>query len=421
MSTEWLECIGCHARYPVDQIRYSCDCGDLLSVERPKEALSALTPAHFDSRLGRREPLAQSGVWRFREGVLNLPDAQIVTHPEGGTHLYRRPMLSEWAGLENLYFKHEGENPTGSFKDRGMTVAVTQAMRLKAPAVACASTGNTSSSLAAYAAQAKQRGIVLIPSGKISVAKMSQALAYGARCLQVAGDFDVAMSLVRQVCDALGIYLVNSVNPFRIEGQKTIAWELLQDLMWQPPDWIVLPAGNLGNTSAVGKALREAFEAGWIRRLPKIAAVQAATANPFFQSYRDGFATRPKVKAETVATAIRIGNPVSFEKAKSAILYTHGVVAQVTDDEILLAKREIDRAGLGCEPASACSLAGAKKLRSEGTISEGEQVVCVLTGHLLKDPDAVLLPAPGLDDPRSQIIEVGATLAEVKKVLEEWL
>ncbi len=421
MSAEWLECIGCHARYPVDQIRYGCDCGNLLSVERPKETLSALTPAQFDARLGRREPLAQSGVWRFREGVLTVPDAQIVTHPEGGTHLYQRPVLTEWAGVDDLHFKHEGENPTGSFKDRGMTVAVTQAVRLGAAAVACASTGNTSSSLAAYAAQSKQRGIVLIPAGKISLAKMSQALAYGARCLQVAADFDVAMSLVRQVCDALGIYLVNSVNPFRIEGQKTIAWELLQDLAWNPPDWIVLPAGNLGNTSAVGKALREAFEAGWIPRMPKIAAVQAATANPFFQSYRDGFATRPKVKAETIATAIRIGNPVSFEKAKSAILYTRGVVAQVTDDEILLAKREIDRAGLGCEPASACSLAGAKKLRSEGTIQAGERVVCVLTGHLLKDPDAVLLPAPGLDDPRSQIIEVGATLAEVKKVLEQWL
>jgi threonine synthase len=421
VSAEWLECIACHARYPIDQIRYGCDCGNLLSVERPKEALSALTPGQFDARLGRREPLAQSGVWRFREGVLAVSDAQIVTHPEGGTHLYQRPVLTEWAGIDNLHFKHEGENPTGSFKDRGMTVAVTQAVRLGAAAVACASTGNTSSSLAAYAAQAKQRGIVLIPAGKISLAKMAQALAYGARCLQVAGDFDVAMSLVRQVCDALGIYLVNSVNPFRIEGQKTIAWELLQDLAWDPPDWIVLPAGNLGNTSAVGKAVREAFEAGWIPRMPRIAAIQAATANPFFQSYRDGFATRPKVKAETIATAIRIGNPVSFEKAKSAILYTRGVVAQVTDDEILLAKREIDRAGLGCEPASACSLAGAKKLRSDGTIQAGERVVCVLTGHLLKDPDAVLLPAPGLDDPRSQIIEVGATLAEVKKVLEEWL
>ncbi len=347
MSAEWLECIACQARYPVDQIRYGCDCGNLLSVERPKEALSALTPAQFDARLGRREPLAQSGVWRFREGVLNVPDAQIVTHPEGGTHLYQRPVLTEWAGMDDLHFKHEGENPTGSFKDRGMTVAVTHAVRLGAPAVACASTGNTSSSLAAYAAQSKQRGIVLIPAGKISLAKMSQALAYGARCLQVAGDFDVAMSLVRQVCDALGIYLVNSVNPFRIEGQKTIAWELLQDLAWDPPDWIVLPAGNLGNTSAVGKALREAFEAGWIPRLPKIAAVQAATANPFFQSYRDGFATRPKVKAETIATAIRIGNPVSFEKAKSAILYTRGVVTQVTDDEILLAKREIEAAQRG--------------------------------------------------------------------------
>ena len=250
---------------------------------------------------------------------------------------------------------------------------------------------------------------------------MSQALAYGARCLQVDGDFDVAMSLVRQLCEHLGIYLVNSVNPFRIEGQKTIAWEILQDLDWNPPDWIVLPAGNLGNTSALGKALREAFEAGWIARLPRLAAVQAATANPFFQSYRTGFATRPKVKAETVATAIRIGNPVSFEKAKAEILYTQGVVTEVTDAEILLAKRQIDRAGLGCEPASACSLAGTKKLLAEGIVKPQEHVICVLTGHLLKDPEAVLHTAPGLEDPKSQITEVGSTLAEVEAALEECL
>jgi len=421
VSSEWLECIGCHARYPVDQIRYGCDCGNLLSLERPKEVLSALAPALFDARLGRRDPLSRSGVWRFREGVLNVKDKQIVCHPEGGTHLYRRPALSEWAGVDDLDFKHEGENPTGSFKDRGMTVAVSQAVRLGATAVACASTGNTSSSLAAYAAQAERRAIVLVPSGKISMSKMSQALAYGARCLQVDGDFDVAMSLVRQLCEHLGIYLVNSVNPFRIEGQKTIAWEILQDLDWRPPDWIVLPAGNLGNTSALGKALREAFEAGWIARLPRLAAVQAARANPFFQSYRAGFATRPKVKAETIATAIRIGNPVSFEKAKAEILYTQGVVTEVTDAEILLAKRQIDRAGLGCEPASACSLAGTKKLRAEGIVKPQEHVICVLTGHLLKDPEAVLHAAPGLEDPRSQITEVGSTLAEVEAALEKSL
>ena len=421
MSSEWLECIGCHARYPVDQIRYGCDCGNLLSLKRPKEVLSALAPALFDARLGRRDPFSRSGVWRFREGVLNVKDRQIVCHPEGGTHLYRRPALSKWAGVDDLDFKHEGENPTGSFKDRGMTVAVSQAVRLGATAVACASTGNTSSSLAAYAAQAERRAIVLVPSGKISMSKMSQALAYGARCLKVDGDFDVAMSLVRQLCEHLGIYLVNSVNPFRIEGQKTIAWEILQDLDWRPPDWIVLPAGNLGNTSALGKALREAFEAGWIARLPRLAAVQAARANPFFQSYRAGFATRPKVRAETIATAIRIGNPVSFEKAKAEILYTRGVVTEVTDVEILLAKRQIDRAGLGCEPASACSLAGTKKLRAEGIVKPQEHVICVLTGHLLKDPEAVLHAAPGLEDPRSQITEVGSTLAEVEAALEKSL
>jgi len=421
VTEEWLQCIGCRSRYPIQEVRYACDCGNLLAVERPPEALSALHPSLFDARASQRAPIDQSGVWRFREAVLDVGEQEIVTHPEGGTRLYSRPQLSAWAGIEHLSFKHEGENPTGSFKDRGMTVGMTQAVRLGARAVACASTGNTSASLAAYAAQAGKKAFVFVPSGKISLSKLAQSLAYGAFHLKVDGDFDSAMRLVRQACESLGIYLLNSLNPFRIEGQKTIAWEILQDLAWEPPDWIALPAGNLGNTSAFGKALLEAFRAGWISKLPRLAAVQSSTANPFFLSYQQDFKTRIKVKAETIATAIRIGDPVSFEKAKDAILATRGVVAQVSDEELLLAKRQIDRAGLGCEPASACSLAGVKSLRERGVIQARERVVCVLTGHLLKDPDAVLHPIPGQSNPAEQIVDVKCTMDSVASALDRWL
>lgn len=421
MSEEWLQCIGCSARYPIQEIRYACDCGNLLAVERPPEALSTLHPSLFDARADQPAPVDQSGVWRFREAVLNVDEGDIVTHPEGGTRLYSRPQLSAWAGIEHLGFKHEGENPTGSFKDRGMTVAMTQAVRLGARAVACASTGNTSASLAAYAAQAGKKAFVFVPSGKISTSKLAQSLAYGALHLKVEGDFDSAMGLARQACERLGIYLLNSVNPFRIEGQKTIAWEILQDLSWHPPDWIALPGGNLGNTSAFGKALLEAFRAGWISKIPRLAAIQSSTANPFFLSYQQDFKSRPKVKAETIATAIRIGDPVSFEKAKSAIVATRGVVAQVSDEELLLAKRQIDRVGLGCEPASACSLAGVKNLREQGVIRAREQVICVLTGHLLKDPDAVLHAIPGQSAAGEQIVDVRGTIDSVLSALARWL
>ena len=381
--TAWLQCIACEKTFPLDEIRYTCDCGNLLSVER--DAIGVGRDV-FDARRAGRKPIDQSGIWRFREGVLDVDD--VVTHPEGATRLYERG---------GIFFKHEGENPTGSFKDRGMTVAMTQAKRLGARAVACASTGNTSASLAAYAAQAGLRAIVFIPAGKVAAGKLAQTLAYGATVLQVRGDFDAAMRLVREACDRLGIYLVNSINPFRIEGQKTIVWELLQDLEWNAPDWIVVPAGNLGNTSAFGKALREAHAAGWIDRLPRLAAIQASGANPFYLGFREDFAQRHRVAAETVASAIRIGDPVSYEKAVAAIRATNGVVEQVTDAELMAAKREIDAMGIGCEPASATTLAGVRKLRSAGLMSDGERVVCVLTGHILKDPDSILKNVEGIE------------------------
>ena len=397
-AREWLQCLACGARHGIGEPRVTCDCGGLLSVERDAPAL---TPAAVDARRLSRAPADASGVWRFREAVLGVAAAQIVTHPEGATRLYER---------DGLLFKHEGENPTGSFKDRGMTVAMTQAVRLGARAVACASTGNTSASLAAYAAQAGLQAVVFVPSGKISSGKLAQTLAYGALCLQVRGDFDAAMRLVREAADRLGIYLVNSINPFRLEGQKTIVWELLQDLGWEAPDWIAVPAGNLGNTSAFGKALVEARRWGWISRVPRLLAVQAAGANPFYRGFREGFAQRHRVAAETVASAIRIGDPVSWDRAVAAIRATDGVVAEVTDDELMAAKRRIDGMGIGCEPASATTLAGVEKLRREGVLDAGERVACVLTGHVLKDPEAAYR-AEGLREIEPTLAAVEAALA----------
>ena len=391
--SEWLRCIRCGKEFDAGAIRYTCDCEGLLSVERDAPSVG---PSVFDSRRERARGIDRSGVWRFREAVLDVASESIVTHPEGSTRMYER---------EGIFFKHEGENPTGSFKDRGMTVAVTQAMRLGSRAVACASTGNTSASLAAYAAQAGLKAIVFVPAGKVSAGKLAQTLAYGAQVLAIRGDFDEAMRLVRTVCDEAGIYLVNSINPFRIEGQKTIVWELLQDLDWEAPDWIVVPAGNLGNTSAFGKALREAHTAGWISSVPRIAAIQASGANPFARAFREGFADRIRVVPETVATAIRIGDPVSWEKAVVSIRDTAGVVEQVTDEELLDGKRTIDRWGIGCEPASGCTIAGVSKLRTAGIIGARDRVVCVLTGHLLKDAESVLKNVE-----EGQLIEIEPTV-----------
>ncbi len=354
----------------------------------------------FDERLHSFAPEDRSGVWRFRELLLPLPGVVPVPRPEGGTNLYPagraqgtvgHASIGDFAGVDHLWLKHEGENPTGSFKDRGMTVGVSVAKWLGATTVACASTGNTSASMAAYAAQAGLRALVLLPAGKVAAGTLGQAIAYGAEIRQIAGDFDRAMADVERLCLDEGIYLLNSLNPFRILGQQSLAYELAQQLGWEMPDWIALPAGNLGNTSALGAGLLRAHALGLINRIPRIAAIQAAGANPFYQSYLDGFATFQPVQAHTVATAINIGNPVSFPRARAVIAATRGVVAQVTDDEILLAKAVIDRAGLGCEPASAASVAGVRQLVAAGTIRPDERVVCVLTGNVLKDPDAIPL------------------------------
>jgi threonine synthase len=291
-----------------------------------------------------------------------------------------------------------------------MTAGMTQAVRIGARAVACASTGNTAASLAAYAAQAGIPALVLVPAGRTAAGKLAQTLAYGARTLAVRGDFDACLKLLDSASASLGIYLLNSINPFRLEGQKTIVFELLQQLGWEPPDWIVLPAGNLGNTSAFGKALIEAKEWGLISKMPRIAAIQAAGAAPFAHAFAEGFRTRHTVEAETVATAIRIGDPASWDRAVRAIRATDGVVLSVTDDEILEAKSVVDRSGVGCEPASAASVAGVKRLVADGTIKPEDSVVAVLTGHVLKDPE-ILLKGP------NQPIEVDGTVEALKKAV----
>lgn len=388
-----LQCMDCGQQYPVDMIIYSCEkCGGLLDVQHDTEYLKKVaTRSLFDERLGTREAPYNSGVWRYKEMIYpDVPNELVVSRPEGNTNLYRTPKLATWAGVETLYLKHEGENPTGSFKDRGMTGGVTQARVLGIERVACASTGNTSASLAAYAAWAGIEGIVFFQNKQIAAGKLAQAIAYGATCIQVDADFDRNLELVREVAQSLGIYVLNSINPFRLEGQKSIIIEAIQQLRWQVPDWVVLPGGNLGNSSAFGKGLHELYTLGLIDRMPRLAIIQAEGANPLYRSYQNDLKTFEPVHAETVATAIKIGNPVSFKKAVRSLKWTNGVVEQVSDQEIMDAKAMIDRQGLGCEPASACSLVGLRKLVQKGIIKPHETVVGILTGHVLKDPEAVM-------------------------------
>jgi threonine synthase len=395
-------------------------CGGLFEIvhatpDRHGAALLAL----FGLRCGMKPGSEPSGVWRYKELVMpSAPDP--VSHPEGNTPLLERESVRSFARVASLVLKHEGHNPTGSFKDRGMTVAVTQAKRIGARAVACASTGNTSASLAAYAAHAGIPALVFVPRGQIALGKLAQSLAYGAQTLLVDGDFDDCLRLAREASRELGVYLVNSINPWRVEGQKTIVFEMLQQLGYDAPDWIALPAGNLGNTSAFGKALREAFALGLIARVPRLLAVQAAGAAPFAHSFAAHFATHEPVLADTLATAIKIGDPASWDRAVRAITGTNGVVTSVTDAEILDAKAVIDASGVGCEPASAASVAGVRQLRNAGTIGAHERVVAVLTGHVLKDPGIIqryhqeMEPRPAR---ANRPVEISATLAEVERVL----
>jgi threonine synthase len=423
MRATWQSCASCGAEIPETDPHTRCPrCRGLLEVRHqlPAQGGPALR-ATFAARWGVRRGTLASGVWRYREVVLpTAATPEIVSSFEGNTPLITSTAVSQWVGVTDLLLKHEGQNPTGSFKDRGMTVGVTQARRIGARAVACASTGNTAAALAAYAALTGLPALVLVPQGHIAAGKLAQALAYGARTLLVRGSFDQCLELADQASERLGVYLLNSVNPFRLEGQKTIVLELLQQLGWEPPDWIVLPAGNLGNMAAFGKALTEACAWGLIDRLPRLAAVQAEGAAPFARSFQEGFRERHRVEPHTIATAIRIGNPVSYDRAVRAVRDTHGVVTTASDAEILEAKAVVDAAGIGCEPASAAAVAGARRLIGEGIIRGGERVVAVLTGHVLKDPASVseyheaLEPRP----PRAnRPVEIEARLEEVERAM----
>src|SRR4051794_12075578 len=388
-----LDCIEerCRARFGITEILYNCpNCGGLLEAVYGKPAQSAdELKALWCARRTSNAPLDQSGVWRFREFIPFLDDlSRVATLREGCTPLLPGPRAAEYGGLDAVVFKHQGFNPTGSFKDNGMTCGASQAVQLGATRVACVSTGNTSASMAAYASAAGLQPVIFIPHGNISFGKLAQALEYGAKTIQVEANFDQILALVRTLADRLGIYLLNSINPFRIEGQKTIMAEMLDQRDWQVPDWVVLPGGNLGNISAFGKGLRELRELGFIDRLPRLAVVQAAGSAPFYDLVHA--ADRSRLNAiehpETLATAIKIGDPVSWPKALHELDVSDGVVEKVTEQEIADAKAVIGRCGIGCEPASAATLPGIRKLTAKGTIRGDADVVAVLTGNVLKDP-----------------------------------
>ena len=427
-----LVCVRCEQEAAPSASR--CPCGALVEA-RASEALDGEALRRvFAARRGARSGPDRSGVWRYRELIApDLPLEALVTRGEGNTGLYPVPRLAEAIGLTGggLLLKHEGENPTGSFKDRGMCVGVSHALHHGARILACASTGNTSASLASYAALAGAPAVVFVPEGKISSGKLAQTIAYGARVLEVRGSFDLAMELVERASEAFGLGLLNSVNPWRIEGQKAIGLELLDDLGWEVPDWIVLPSGNLGNISALGKALREAHACGLIDRLPRIAGVQAAGAAPFarlFAARRADpaaeFVAEPA--PETRATAIRIGDPRSWEKAIREVDLLRGEVLAVDDAAILRAKARVDAAGVGCEPASAASVAGLEVLIERGVVAPGARVAAILTGHLLKDPETTVgyhqgtlagIPAPA--EPARRTVE--ASLDAIRAALADLL
>ena len=410
-------------------------CGGLLDIERRHEIDSTRLRELWQQRRSSFDPRDRSGVWRFREFLPFTEDTEIVSLGEGNTPLYDARRSADYCRLSQLKLKHQGSNPTGSFKDTGMTVAVTQARKLGAQLVVCASTGNTAASLAAYAARADLLCAIVVPSGQVSHAKLAQALDYGAKVLEVDGNFDTCMNDIRKLAEDESVYLVNSINPFRIEGQKTVAFELAEQLEWRVPDHLIVPGGNLGNSSAFGKGFRELLDSELIERQPRITVVQAEGAAPFERFYKGtsqegGLApavAAPFVNEEhpqTLASAIKIGAPVSWQKAWRAVRETGGSVITVTEQEIADAKAIIGRDGIGCEPASATTVAGIRKLVAEGVIKGHESVIAVLTGHLLKDTDYVMkyhsqsLTAPDETHIDSKFANVPIRIQSVKSVAD---
>lgn len=394
MSRFVQRCINteCRSEFDLDARVYVCSrCGDLLEIYRTGAVDASGLPERWRERRMSSDIKDRSGVWRFREFLPFDEHVDVVSLGEGNTQLYQGPRCAEYCGLESLWLKHQGNNPTGSFKDTGMTVAVTQAHKLGMKRVVCASTGNTAASLAAYAARARLECMIMAPAGQVSHAKLAQALDYGAKVQEVEGNFDTCMRAIRELVEDGSAYLVNSINPFRIEGQKTVAFELAEQLEWRAPDHLVVPGGNLGNSSAFGKGFRELIDAGLLDGQPQITVVQAEGAAPFARFYRDGAASMvDEEQPQTLASAIKIGAPVSWKKAWNAVRESGGRVITVTEQEIADAKAMIGRDGIGCEPASATTVAGIRQLVNDGLIKKHESVVAVLTGHLLKDTDFVI-------------------------------
>lgn len=424
------QCINpdCAATYGIGEVRVTCaKCNSLLDVRYdwarlpvPK-SLSFFEHRWSTKGLETEGRLDFSGVWRFRELMpFYRSEEDIVTIGEGRTALQQANLLAKNLDMKpgGLFLQYEGLNPSGSFKDNGMTAAFTHAKMVGAKKVACASTGNTSASLAMFASLAEMLGIVFIGSGKISFGKLSQALDYGATTLQIQGDFDACLRRIRQIAadPKMGVYLMNSVNPFRLEGQKSIMYRILEARDWKSPDWIIVPGGNLGNCSAFGKAFMEMKELGLIKKIPRLAIVNASGANTLnelvtrqgltwnggrFDSQKIGklYAAMDESAyyPHTIASAIEISRPVNLPKALRALEVMNGVVREVSDEEILEHRAMVARWGFGCEPASAASVAGLHKLLEEQTIGKDETVVCILTGHELKDPNATVKYHTGVD------------------------
>ncbi len=405
----------CAGTADIADTSFTCPrCGGLMDVVYDWSRLSPpRSLKDFEAKWAERaNPLSFSGVWRFRELLQFAEPRHIMTIGEGQTILQQADGVAGYVGVASgrLFLQYEGLNPSGSFKDNGMTAAFTHARMVGAKRAACASTGNTSASLAVFcSATGLMRAIIFIGSGKIAYGKLAQSLDHGALTIQIAGDFDDAMQRVQQVARQLGIYLVNSINPFRLEGQKTIMYRVLEGLRWEVPDWIVVPGGNLGNVSAFGKAFIELHELGLIPRMPCLAVINAAGADTLYQLFTrfrlrwnngqwdqatiGGYYAAldaERMRASTIASAIEINRPVNLPKALRALEHCNGVVAEVSDQEIMDAKAKVGAGGLGCEPASAASVAGARKLCQEGVIGKDQRVVCILTGHQLKDPNATV-------------------------------
>ncbi len=423
MSHAHLQCIEepCQRRQDPKKDAYSCAfCGGLLEV---KYEFDPFDPEelrhHWHQRRLSGEPIDRSGVWRFRELIPIIePGTRIISLSEGSTPLIGTRRAGWWAGPVHLTIKHQGSNPTGSFKDLGMTACITRAASRNIRMVACASTGNTSSSMAAYAGRAGLKSLLFVPYQQISAAKLAQALDFGALVVEVGDTFDEAFRLLREIAPELGLYLVNSVNPFRIEGQKTIVAELMEQRAWRPPDFIVVPGGNLGNASAIGKGLRELKELGFIEKVPRVVVIQAEGANPFYRTMTaESQDLIPVDDPHTEATAIRIGHPANWKKARRVLEWTGGFCECVTDDEIFEAKTVLAEDGVGCEPASAATVAGVRKLVRAGKIERHADVIAILTGNQLKDTDYVMRHRSEAEESR-QRLRVEPTLEALRRALE---